>query len=274
LIRWFDNVPIVSWLLLRARARCCGKSISARYPLVEALTAVLFWLLVSYPPGGPLWLGTLAEGGLDTTAAAKFGCYAVFVALLVSLSFIDYDTRLLPDALTKPGMVLGVVAGFWPGLAGLISDDPSTPPALRSLLASLAGLLAGGGVTWAIRAVGSAVFRREAMGFGDVKLMGMVGACLGWRAALLTMFLGCCFGAVLGGIGAALGRGTVIPFGPFLALGAVVAMFATDPIVTLLFVSWPEWQRQNPNAQWLLAGLAVASLFALYVLIRRGRRPG
>jgi hypothetical protein len=79
---------------------------------------------------------------------------------------------------------------------------------------------------------------------------------------------------VLGGIGAALGRGTVIPFGPFLALGAVVAMFATDPIVTLLFVSWPEWQRQNPNAQWLLAGLAVASLFALYVLIRRGRRPG
>ena len=154
------------------------------------------------------------------------------------------------------------------------SDDPSIRPAVRSLLASLVGMLVGGGVTWAIRIVGSAIFRREAMGFGDVKLMAMIGAFLGWQAALLTMFLGCLLGAIVGGIGAALGRGTQIPFGPYLALGALLAMFWRAPIVTALFTTWPDWQSRNPSAQWLVLGVAAILLFALLFVVRRARRSG
>ena len=270
LIRWFDNIPVLSWLLLRAKARCCGKPIAVRYPLVEALTAGLFLLLALRPPFGPAVVGEVWH----VDALAAFALHATFLSLLVALSFIDYDTKLLPDVLTKPGIGIGLFGGLWPGVAGLISEDPSTSPALRSLLASVFGMLAGGGVTWAIRAVGSKAFGREAMGFGDVKLMAMIGAFLGWQAALLTLFLGCVFGAILGGGGALLGRSTVIPFGPYLALGAVVAMFAQTPIVTLLFTTWPEWQRSNPSSQWLLVAFSVASLFALFWLVRRGRRAG
>jgi leader peptidase (prepilin peptidase) / N-methyltransferase len=274
LIRWFDNIPVLSWLLLRARARCCGGPIAMRYPTVELLTAGLFWLLAAYPPFGPL-LTTVAGGeAIDSAAVAALLLHALFLSFLVALSFIDFDTQLLPDVMTKPGMVIGLLGGLWPGVAGVLSTDPSTPVALRSLLASLVGLAVGGGVTWLIRAVGSAVFRREAMGFGDVKLMGMIGAFLGWQAALLTMFLGCVFGAILGSIGSLLGRGSVIPFGPYLALGAVVAMFARAPIVHFLFTTWPEWQRSNPTAPWWFAAFAVLSLFALFVLVRRGRRSG
>jgi leader peptidase (prepilin peptidase) / N-methyltransferase len=274
LIRWFDNVPVLSWLLLRARARCCGGRIAVRYPTVELLTAGLFWLLAAWPPFGSVVVAVPGGEAIDLTAAAAFALHALFLSFLVALSFIDFDTQLLPDVMTKPGMAIGLLAGLWPGLAGVLSTDPSTSIALRSLLASLAGLLVGGGVTWLIRAVGSAVFRREAMGFGDVKLMGMIGAFLGWQAALLTMFLGCVFGAVLGSVGALAGRGTVIPFGPFLAIGAVVAMFARGPILHFLFTTWPEWQRSNPTAPMWLAGFAVLSLFALFVLVRRGRRSG
>ncbi|MFY9343878.1 MAG: prepilin peptidase [Planctomycetota bacterium] len=273
LIRWYHNVPVLAWVWLRARAACCKQPISVRYPLVEALTAGLFVALWQWPPAGPVVAAT-ADGGarVDVEAAAAFGFHALFLAFLVALSFIDFDTQLLPDALTKPGMVVGLLAGLWPGLAGAIADDGTTPLALRTLLASGLGLLAGGGVTWAIRWLGSLAFRKEAMGFGDVKLMAMIGAFLGWQGALLTMFLGCVSGAVCGGIGALFGGATRIPFGPYLALGAVVALFARDDIVTFLFTTWPEWQRASPNAPWLLAGAAAVSLVLLFLLVRRGRR--
>jgi hypothetical protein len=100
----------------------------------------------------------------------------------------------------------------------------------------------------------------------------MIGAFLGWQNALLTMFLGCVLGALIGGAGALLGRGTVIPFGPFLALGAGIAMFAGGPILTFLFTTWPEWQRRSSSAPWLLAAFAAVSLVLLFVLVRRGRR--
>ena len=274
LIRWFDNVPIVSWLLLRAKARCCQKPIAARYPLVEGLTAGLFLLLALVTPYGPVVV-ELPDGiAIASTAAVAFGLQAVFLSLLVALSFIDLDTRLLPDVLTKPGMCLGLVAGVWPGLAGELFAEPNTPRWVSAFVASLAGFLAGGGVTWAIRIVGSAIFRKEAMGFGDVKLMDMIGAFLGWQSALLTMFLGCLFGAVGGGIGVALGRGNVIPFGPFLALGAVVCLFWRGAIVHLLFTVWPEFQSQNPAAQWLVLGTALVMLMLLFAVVRRARRTG
>jgi leader peptidase (prepilin peptidase) / N-methyltransferase len=272
-IRWHDNLPILGWLLLRGRARCCGQPFSIRYPLVELLTAALFLVLAIWPPYGPAFV-PLADGSyaVHTEAAVAMLLHAIFLSLLIANSFIDLDHQLLLDVLTKPGMAIGLFAGIWPGLAGPISTAPDSPLALRTLLGSVIGLLAGGGVTWAIRIVGTKVFRKEAMGFGDVKFMGMIGAFLGWKSALLTMFLGCVFGALIGGVGVLFGGAAKIPFGPFLALGALVAMFAADPILDFLFVTWPEWQRSSPSAQWFLPVLALLSLFALFVLVRRGRR--
>lgn len=279
-IRWFDNVPVFGWLLLAGKSRCCKQPIVFRYAFVELLTAALFWALLWWPVGPPLLVAEGPTQHLDVSAAVAFGLHAVFVALLVALTFIDFDTQLLPDALTKPGITIGLLSGLWPGLLPPLVSDPSVSRALGTLLAAVAGSVVGGGVTWLIRAGGSALFRKEAMGFGDVKLMAMIGAFVGWQGALLTMFLGCIAGAVVGvtlGITQSRkgeGLGLKIPFGPYLALGAVVTLFGRDPILHAIFVSWPEWQRRNPDAQWILLSVALASLFGLFFLVRRARRSG
>jgi leader peptidase (prepilin peptidase)/N-methyltransferase len=268
-IAWYHNVPVLGWLALRGKGACCKQPIAARYPLVELLTAGLFAAVVAWTPG----VGVVANGEPATAAAwVALGALLLFVSLLIALSFIDLDTQLLPDVLTKPGIALGLAFGLWPGVAGALGDDSSVSLAVRTLLASVVGMAVGGGVTWGIRAIGTWVFRREAMGFGDVKLMAMIGAFLGWEAALLTMFLGCMLGALIGGVGSLFGGATKIPFGPYLALGAVIALFARGPIVTFLFTTWPEWQRDNTSAPWLLTGFAVVALTLLFVLVRRGRR--
>ena len=271
-IRWYFNVPVLGWLVLRGKSSCCQRPIAWRYPLVELLTAALFFgLAAAAGPGGLLALEPHGWPA-DAHAWAVFGVLATFVSLLVALSFIDFDTQLLPDVLTKPGVGIGLAAGIWPGIAGPITDDASTSLAMRTLLASVLGMAVGGGVTWSIRAVGSWVFRREAMGFGDVKLMMMIGAFLGWQNALLTMLLGCMLGAICGGIAVGFGGSSRIPFGPYLAGGALLALFFGGAILTFLFTTWPEIQRSNANAQWLLAGMGTVSLVLLFVLVRRGRR--
>ncbi|MEC9047369.1 MAG: prepilin peptidase [Planctomycetota bacterium] len=269
-IRWFDNLPVLGWIALRGKARCCGAKISARYPLVESLTAALFFALAHWPPFGPVFS---PDGAPDVAALIALGLHSVFVSMLIALTFIDFDTQLLPDVLTKPGMAIGLAAGLWPGVAGTFSADPAVSAALRSLLASVAGLVVGGGVTWGVRALGSAVFRKEAMGFGDVKLMAMIGAFLGWQAALLTLFLGCVFGAFVG-VALTLRGGLLarIPFGPYLAMGAVAALFWGEQLVELLFVRWPEWQRQNPTSIYLVLTVGVGALLAMLLLLRRARR--
>lgn len=272
-IRWHDNIPVLGWFLLRGRARCCAGRIAFRYPAVEMLTAGLFFALAAWPPFGPVLVSTQDGVVFDTPAAAAFVLHAAFVSLLVACTFIDFDTQLLPDVLTKPGMAIGVLGGLWPGIAGPLTSDPSTPLALRTLLASVIGLLIGGAVVWGIRVAGSAVFRREAMGFGDVKFLAMIGAFVGWRGALLALFLGCVCGAAVGGVAAIRGGlGLKIPFGPWLAVGGLGALFFSTPILDLLFVAWPEWQRSSPTAQWFLLALALLSLSALFALVRRGRR--
>ena len=269
MIRWFDNVPVFGWMWLRGKARCCGKAIAVRYPLVELLTAVLFYLLAVMPPFGPVITPDMV---LHTEALFAFLASLVFTSMLVALTFIDFDTYLLPDVLTKPGMVLGLVAGTWPGVAGQLSNDPLVSVELRSLLASVLGLIVGGGVTWGVRILGSVVFKKEAMGFGDVKLMAMIGAFVGWQGSLLTLFLGCVFGAI-GRTVLALRRGMSarIPFGPYLAMGAMVALFARETLITCLFVHWPEWQRNNPSSVIAVLGVGVLALIALLWVIRRGR---
>jgi leader peptidase (prepilin peptidase)/N-methyltransferase len=274
-IPWYRNVPVLGWLLLGGRAACCGKRIAARYPFVEGLTAALFYLLAVAGPGAP-YVVARGEGTLlvDGLGIATWGALAAFASLLVALTFIDFDRQILPDALTKPGIALGITAGLWPGVAGPLGDDPTVALPLRTALASGVGALAGGGVTWAIRWLGSVAFRREAMGFGDVKLMAMIGAFVGWRNALLAMLLGCGLGAVCGGLGLLFGGSKVIPFGPYLALGALLTVFVGDALVDLLFVTWPEWQRRHDGAHWLFAVMATAALVLLFLLVRRGRRMG
>ena len=217
-IRWYDNIPVISWVVLGGQARCCGAAISVRYLLVELLTAFLFGLLYStsqyqivveaIPVGGRF--GPLA---LDLyPGAVGYLFQAAFVALLVACTFIDIDHRILPDALDKPGMVLGIVgSAVVPGLAGTF-HSLELPLWINSTLYSVVGLTCGVALTWGIRIGARAVFRKEAMGFGDVKFMGMIGAFVGWEGAVMTFFLGSMFGAV-GGLAHRLVTGDLyVPF--------------------------------------------------------------
>ncbi|MFT4512659.1 MAG: leader peptidase (prepilin peptidase)/N-methyltransferase [Planctomycetota bacterium] len=273
-IRWFDNVPILGWLILRGKARCCGKTFSPRYPFVELLTAALFYALASWPPFGAVFMTDAATGmmSLDAAAMAAFVASVIFASMLVALTFIDFDTYLLPDVLTKPGMVIGLIAGTWPGVAGVMFHDTTVSLELRHLLTSLVGLLVGGGVTWGVRIAGSAVFKKEAMGFGDVKLMAMIGAFVGWQGSLLTLFLGCVFGAIVGSVLTLRTGNARIPFGPYLAMGAIVTLFGRETILHWLFVRWPQWQRDNPSSVMFVLGIGIAALIGLLWVVRRGRR--
>jgi leader peptidase (prepilin peptidase)/N-methyltransferase len=266
------NVPIVSWLVLRGRTRCCGQKLSARYPTVEALTAVAFLSLVEWPPSGqvlttdPTFLAVLA-----------FALHAAFVSNLIASTFIDIDFRILPDLLTKPLMVLGLLGSLLvpgvagPGLTGFFSVLSDMAPAAGSFLYSLVGLVVGFGLTWAVRATARFAFRREAMGFGDVKLMGGVGAFLGWDGALMTFFLGCVAGAIGGAVHKWLTRDSYLAFGPYLALGAVTTLFFGPSIKTFVTVTWPRWQLESALSPWILAVAGLSSLFLLIHVVRRGR---
>lgn len=201
-LRWFENIPIVSWVVLGAKCARCKAPISVQYPLVEATTALLFVLVTWLTPAGPLLAARL-----------------IFVCGLVVLFGIDLEHQILPNSITLPGVVAGLIFS----LAG--------PPGLRD---SVIGVLLGGGVLYAI-AAGYYLWRREeGLGMGDVKMLAMIGAFLGWQAVLLTLVLASLSGAVIGVAMMALQRGTMkyaLPFGTFLALGALVAMLAGEPIV-------------------------------------------
>lgn len=201
-LRWFENIPIVSWVVLGAKCARCKAPISVQYPLVEATTAVLFVLVTWLTPAGPLLAARL-----------------IFVCGLVVLFGIDLEHQILPNSITLPGVVAGLIFS----LAG--------PPGLRD---AVIGVLLGGGVLYAI-AAGYYLWRREeGLGMGDVKMLAMIGAFLGWQAVLLTLVLASLSGAVIGVAMMALQRGTMkyaLPFGTFLALGALVAMLAGEPIV-------------------------------------------
>ncbi len=206
LVRWFDNVPVLSFLLLHGRCRQCRMPISARYPLVELATA---GLLVAVAARFSLTLAALAAG--------------VLALLLVPLALIDLEHRLLPDVLTLPGLAAGLVLAAWGGLVPLRD--------------ALIGAALGAAIPWLVMTVYRAVRGVEGMGRGDVKLLAMIGAFLGWRGVLLTLVLGAGAGAVLGLGLIATGRGrrdTELPFGSFLVAGALVVLFYGDALTRLL----------------------------------------
>lgn len=202
-IRAMDNIPLLSFLLLRGRCRACGKSIAWRYPLVEALTGGLFAL-------------TVARFGVGFDTAFLLA----FLAGLVVVSFIDLDHQIIPNAITLPGIPLGLVAGFLGG----------EPPVLDRLI----GALAGAGFLYLVLYYGGTFYGQEAMGEGDLNLIALIGAFLGWRAVVITILVGCLLGAMVGvGLIALrrLSRRQHIPFGPFLAVGAAVALFWGDQLI-------------------------------------------
>jgi leader peptidase (prepilin peptidase)/N-methyltransferase len=184
-IRWFDNVPILSWLLLRGRCRRCKGSISARYPLVEALTAALF-VLVALRHGPD-------EAALAATKAAA-------LAALLAIAAIDAEHRIIPDAITKPGIAVALLLALLvPGLhdAGFLRG---AKPGLSRLLEAAAGAAVGWLVILAIRWTASKLLKKEAMGLGDAKLLAFVGALTNPLAVLYTLLLGSVVGAVVGSV--------------------------------------------------------------------------
>jgi leader peptidase (prepilin peptidase) / N-methyltransferase len=222
-IRPYDNVPVISWAVLRGRCRACRSPISARYPAVELLTATLFALTF------------LLRSGL--TLALPFDL--AFVAALVALIFIDAEHMLLPNAITYPGLALALIARLLiPNLYGVaaLSDDLGSPPEWAlSLLGAALGALAGGGFLWSVGWLWKRLRGVEAMGMGDVKMMLMVGAYLGWPLTLLTIFVGVLTGS-LAGVGMMARRGErdaqmLLPFGIFLGIGALLSLLFGTQIV-------------------------------------------
>jgi len=211
-IRAWDNIPIISYALLRGKCRNCKSGISARYPLVEALNACLY--------AAVLW-----RYGFTWNAAV----YCLLVSTLVVITFIDLDFQIIPDRITLPGIPLGIVSG------SLLLPDPFLRSAPLGLQASLIGAGSGFLVYYLIAVLGEKVFRKEAMGGGDIKMMAMLGGFMGWKSIILTTFLGSLLGSVIGiFLIAVKGRkqGAQIPFGPFLALGAVISLFFGQEILT------------------------------------------
>jgi len=226
-IAWFDNLPVLSWLVLRGRCRSCGSGISFRYPGIELVTAGLFlglgWLVV--PLEGFAWPFDHGEAWLN------WAVMAVITSALIALSFIDLDYRILPDELTKSGIVLGPVLAFlapqiqhWPEAEFLVTIDAGDwEPRVSALVSGAIGAVVAGGTLWLIGWLGTKAFKKEAMGFGDVKMIAAMGGCLAlW--ALLSLAVAAICGAVIGIAVRAVTRGKYIPFGPFLAVGMWTVM--------------------------------------------------
>jgi leader peptidase (prepilin peptidase)/N-methyltransferase len=190
-IAWRDNIPVFSWLWLRGKCRWCHKPISKQYPLIEALVGVLFGASV------------LAYGmTLHAVAAALFG------TLLLGIAITDARHYIIPDEFTWGGLVIGLLLALGGGVDGF----------LQALLGAAVGFV----LLWVVGWAGTLVFKEEAMGGGDVKMMAMVGSFVGWRGVLLTVFAGAALGSLIF-IPLSIKKKRLVPFGVFLAVGAVVA---------------------------------------------------
>ena len=210
-VKPFDNVPVLSWLLLRGRCRKCRAPISVRYPLIELSNAILWVLVVRTAPS---W-GDAATG-------------AFLVSSCLALLAIDYDHQILPDWITLPGIAVGLALAF--------------VSVRRTPLEALLGAAIGAGGLFLLAFTYEKIAGQEGMGLGDVKMLGMIGALLGPTGVVVTLLLGSVSGSVVG-VGLILTRGgdakTKLPFGVFLALGAIAAWFFGEPLVARYRALWP-----------------------------------
>ena len=201
-IAWYQNVPILSWLFLRGRCAQCKVRISARYPLIEALNGLLYALTFYY-----FFLSWATP------------VYFVFLSMLVVVTFIDIDHQIIPNIISLPGVFFGVLASF------VIPWLPWSD--------SLFGVVAGGGLLFLIAAGYKVLTGKEGMGMGDVKLLAMIGAFLGWQAILPVVFIGSLVGSLIGVpliIAKKADGKLALPFGPFLSLAAVIYLFWWDSL--------------------------------------------
>jgi leader peptidase (prepilin peptidase)/N-methyltransferase len=206
-VRWWDNIPILSYILLRGRCRDCGVRISVQYPLIESLTA-LFLLLVYYQFG----------------FSVSFIGYSIFSVLLILIFFIDLHHLIIPDLLTVPGIGLGVLFTWLAGRAPAAIGRPWLAEGLRE---SLIGAVVGASILLLAAYLGKLAYKKDVMGGGDVNLAAMVGAFLGWKFLLLTLFISFLSGSVAGLILVGARRKTMasqIPFGPFIAGSALFVL--------------------------------------------------
>lgn len=208
-IRFYDNIPIISYLILRGKCRKCGTSISAKYPAIEFLTGIMAVATWVY---------------FDTTGSAIV--YFIFISSLIVITFIDIDYRIIPNAITLPGIPIAALAAsfFIPGM---------TP------LQAIIGLLAGGGSLYSVALIYALLTGKEGMGGGDIKLLAMIGALTGIKGVVLTVLLSSISGTIAG-IGTMIFKRKkdlklAIPFGPFLSIGAVIHLFFGNQLINWYF---------------------------------------
>jgi leader peptidase (prepilin peptidase)/N-methyltransferase len=206
-IRFYDNIPLLSYLVLKGKCRDCHDKISLRYPLVEAMTALMALLL--------FW-----KFGLSLKYLFSF----IFTAALIVITFIDFDHQIIPDVITLPGIPLFfIVAVFFMGI---------------SVWESLLGILIGGGCLFAIAFGYEVITKREGMGGGDIKLLAMLGAFLGWKSLFFILFVSSLMGAVIG-ISLIIAKGKdmkyAVPFGPFLSVAAIAYLFVGFDVMNFLY---------------------------------------
>lgn len=202
-IKYYDNIPVLSYIFLLGKCRACKKSISIRYPLVELLA-------------GGLWLLCYLRYGLTSECFVTI----VFVSILVVITFIDIDHRIIPDVISLPGIPL-----FF--LLSVLFTDLGWIPALI-------GIIAGGGALYIVAEGYYLLTKNEGMGGGDIKLLAMIGAFAGWKGVLFTIFISSAVGTIIGLIVIAVTRNNLkfaVPYGPFLSLGAMIYVFAGPEII-------------------------------------------
>lgn len=209
---WWENIPVLSWVFLRFKCSHCRAPISGRYPLVEALSCAAA-LACYLDPRLNLLSGVIL--------------YALCATLIV-ITFIDIDFKIIPNVISLPGIIIGLAVG----VLSEFSDGLIVSPLSSGAIDSLIGMLAGGGFFYLIGEIYYYITKREGLGGGDVKLMAMSGALLGWESVAPTIFVGSLLGAIFGILTIAVRGGTrhlEIPFGPWLALGLVIYLFLDLP---------------------------------------------
>ena len=217
-IRWYDNIPMLSYLVLKGKCRGCQAPISLQYPMVELLNGLL--TLGLFLRLFPLRFLTEAPAEIILRQGGVFAVLFMFCSALVVVTFIDLEHQIIPDSITLPGIVIGFVASFFIPQLGWVN--------------SLIGIVAGGGSLLLIAYGYELVAKKEGMGGGDVKLLAMMGAFLGWKAIIFIIFTASLIGSVIG-VGIMLAKkkdaSLAIPFGPFLAGGAILYIFYGKKII-------------------------------------------
>ncbi|MFC1587612.1 prepilin peptidase [Planctomycetota bacterium] len=247
-IRWYDNIPLLSYCLLGQCCRICKSYISMRYPLVELLTGLVFGYVAWFG------LGISGPGVFEVSGLFESVVKCSFAAALIAVTFIDIDLRIIPDEISWGGMAAAVLLSIAvPSIHAGFSIDPvlgmlpwkmqlgDYGPRVSSFFASVFGIIVGMGLVGGIRILGRLLFRKEAMGMGDVKLMGLIGGIAGWDGVIATVVIASFAGMVFGIANLVVNRDKYMPFGPFLAIGAFFVAVHKTAMIGFITRTYPDW---------------------------------